>query len=370
MPTSFSKKDVAPARPAATGEGMRRKDGATPGERADAARAGSGRLRTLTGVQVLGTGSFAPQNVVSNEDLASLGIDAEWIVQRTGIRERRRAPPGVATSDLAHEAARRCLEQAGARAEDVDLIVVGTMTPDTLMPSTACHVQRQLGGVAPAMDVNAACAGFMYALTTAMHFVAGGGSRLALAIGADTMSRTVDPADKKTYPLFGDGAGAVLLGPGSNGQGLLAYTLGADGSGADLLCIPGGGSREPLSAQSIAEGRQFMRMDGRSVFKWAVRLVAESIVEALHHAQLTPAELDLVVLHQANIRILDAAVEDLAIPRHKLAVNLDRYGNTSAGSIPLVLDELNRAGRIHRGDKLLVCGFGAGLCWGTAVMQW
>ncbi|MCA9226773.1 MAG: beta-ketoacyl-ACP synthase III [Pirellulaceae bacterium] len=328
------------------------------------------RLHSLTGVQILATGAYAPANEVRNEDLAEHGYDADWIVQRTGIRARRRATRDEATSDMAVAAATRCLEQAQVARDDVDLLIVATMTPDSPAPSTACLVQQRLGLRCAAFDLNAACAGFMYGLATGMQFIKTGASRRALVIGADLMSRTVNPVDSKTFPLFGDGAGAVLLGPGKSEQGLLAYTLGADGGGADLLCIPGGGSREPLTPVSLDAGRQFLRMDGRAVFKWAVRMVADSIVDVLRAAELAPNELDLVVLHQANVRIIESAMSDLGIDREKVLVNLDRYGNTSAGSMPLVLDEAHRAGRIRNGDHILMCGFGAGLAWGAAVMRW
>ncbi|WP_425618381.1 beta-ketoacyl-ACP synthase III [Anatilimnocola sp. NA78] len=325
---------------------------------------------TLTGVQVLGVGAFVPPKVVRNEDLISLGCDAEWIEQRTGIRERRQAEPQLATSDLAYEAAIKCLEQAGISAKQVDLIVLATMSPDSPAPSTACRLQRLLGCSAPAFDVSAACAGFMYALSTGMQFVKTGNARHVLVVGSDVMTRTVNPADKKTYPLFGDGAGAVLLGAGNPEQGFVAYTLGADGNGVELLHIPAGGSREALTAESIAAGRQYMSMDGRAVFKWAVRTVADSCREVLGHAGLTTSDVTWLVLHQANKRILEAAASDLGMPLDRVIVNLDRYGNTSAGSIPLVLDELSQQGRLNRGDNVLMSGFGAGLAWGTGLFRW
>jgi 3-oxoacyl-[acyl-carrier-protein] synthase-3 len=332
----------------------------------------SGRspLATLTGVQVLSVGAYAPEQIVRNEDLAEFGYDPEWILQRTGIRQRRRAAPGVATSDLAYEAAMSCLAAAGTDPRELDLILVATTTPDTVMPSTACHLQRRLGAVAPAMDLQAACAGFMYALVTGMQFIKSGCSRRVLVVGADIMSRIVSAADRKTYPLFGDGAGAVLLGPGRDDQGLLAYTLGAEGEGGDLLITRAGGSREPLTAESLAANRHCLAMDGRAVFKWAVRVIIDSIADVLYHAQVTPEEIDLLVLHQANVRIIDAAVEALGISRDKVVVNLDRYGNTSAASIPLALAEAQQEGRLHRGDRVLLCGFGAGLAWGAAVVEW
>ena len=327
-------------------------------------------FHTLMGIQVLGTGSAAPEEIVRNEDLSALGYDADWIIQRTGIHERRRAPVGMATSDLALTAAQQCLEQAKVEARDVDLIVIATMTPDTRMPSTACHLQRKLGATAASVDVNAACAGFMYGLTTAAQFVKTGSSKCALVVGADIMSQTVNPADKKTYPLFGDGAGAVLLGPGQKEQGLVSYTLGSDGKRSDLLCIPAGGTQEPITAKGLIDNRHFIHMNGRPVFKWAVRLVADSIRSALAHAKLSVDDLDRVVLHQANIRIIEAIANDLNIDRDKMVINLTRYGNTSAASIPLALDESIREDRIHSGDLVLMRGFGAGLTWGTALLRW
>lgn len=328
------------------------------------------QFRTLTGVQVLSTGSYVPDRVVTNHDLGELGYDEDWIVQRTGIHQRRHAPPEMATSDMALRAALQCLEAAECHPSDVDLVLVATMTPDQPIPSTACLVQERLGISAGAVDLNAACAGFMYALVTGMQFVKAGSAQRVLVIGADTNSRIVDPADKKTYPLFGDGAGAVLLGPGSSKQGAMAYTLGADGGGAQLLKLPGGGSRSPLCASSLLAGEQYIKMDGRSVFKWAVRLLADTVRDGVQHAGLAVSDIDLFVLHQANIRIIDAAREALDVPRERLVVNLDRYGNTSGGSIPLALDEAYRSGRIQPGSRVLLCGFGAGLAWGTALLQW
>lgn len=328
------------------------------------------RFHSLTGVQVLGTGAFAPSNVVRNEDLAELGYDADWIVQRTGIQERRHALPDEVTSDLAFRAAVRCLEAAEVSIGDIDLIVVGTVTPDRPMPSTACILQQKLGSNAPAFDINAACSGFIYALATGSQFVKTGHSGRVLVVGADLMSRVVNPADKRTYPLFGDGAGAVLLGAGSGEQGLLSYMMGADGEGAELLCIPAGGTEEPASAAALAANRHFMHMDGRPVFKWAIRTVSDALRETLYHAGKSIQDVDALVLHQANIRIIDAVIDELGIDPAKAVVNVDQYGNTSAGSIPLALAEAHQQDRIHRGDLVLMCGFGAGLTWGTALLRW
>jgi 3-oxoacyl-[acyl-carrier-protein] synthase-3 len=331
---------------------------------------GRSPIRRLTGVQAVGTGSFVPDNVIRNEDLAQLGYDADWIIQRTGIRERRHAPPDMATSDLAIEAARRCIESAGVDPAEIDLLLVGTLSPDYLMPSVACIVQDRLGLNCPAADIVAACSGFLYTMVTGMQYVATGCSRLALVIGADCNSRVVDPTDKKTYPLFGDGAGAMLLAAGSQQQGLTAYTLGSDGSGMELLYRPMGGSRVPFDRSGTEGSPWYIQMDGRPVFKWAVRLLEETVGGVLAEAGRSIDEIDLWLLHQANMRILDAAVTNIGIAPDKVVVNLDRYGNTSAATVPIALDESVRAGRVAHGTKLVMSGFGAGLSWGTAVFQW
>jgi 3-oxoacyl-[acyl-carrier-protein] synthase-3 len=327
-------------------------------------------LRRLTGVQIVGTGSYVPAQVVTNEALASLGCDADWIIQRTGIRERRHAPPEMSTSDMAVAAAERCIQAAGVDRREIDLLVLATLSPDYLLPATAAAVQNRLGLNCAAMDVSAACAGFMYAIVTGMQFVATGSSKYALVVGADTNSRVMNPDDKKTFPLFGDGAGAVLLTKGSGEQGLISYTLGADGSGEQLLIRPAGGSRVPLDAEHRNGSSWFVKMDGRPVFKWAVRLLDDSARQVLEAAGLRTPDVKLWVFHQANIRILDAAADALAIDRRKIETHIDRYGNTSAGSVPIALDEAFRAGRFARGDLLLLCGFGGGLSWGTALMRW
>lgn len=332
------------------------------------------RFGRAVGFRLAGIGSAVPSCVVTNADLARLGCDPEWIVARSGIHERRHAPPDVATSDLAAAAGRAALADAGARAADVDLLVLGTFTPDTCIPSTACVVQEALGLDAPAMDVTAACAGFAYALVTAAQFVAAGTSRLPLVIGADTNSRVVDPEDIKTWPLFGDGAGAVLLeavepAPPGREQGLLAFALGSDGRGAGLLACPMSGSRQPVTTAGLERREQFMRMDGRAVFKWAIRLAEDSIRTVVDRAGVSLEEIDLFVLHQANARIVDGVREALGLPASKVFMNLDRYGNTSSGSIPLALDEAWKTGRVGPGSTVVICGFGGGLAWGTAVWR-
>ena len=332
------------------------------------------RFGRAVGFRLVGIGSSVPSQVVTNADLARLGCDPEWIVARSGIHERRHAPPEIATSDLAAGACRAALAHAGAHPAAVDLLVLGTFTPDMCIPSTACIVQEKLGLDAPAMDVTAACAGFAYALVTAANFMAAGSSRLSLVAGADTNSRVVDPEDIKTWPLFGDGAGAVLLEASpaeASGRehGLLAFSLGSDGRGAGLLACPMSGSRQPVTTEGLAQRQQFMQMDGRAVFKWAIRLAEENIRQVVERSGVALDAIDMFVLHQANARIIEGVRESLGIPTDRFLVNLDRYGNTSSGSIPLAMDEAWRSGRIGPGSTIVVCGFGGGLAWGSAVWR-
>lgn len=331
----------------------------------------SQRTNSLMGVRILGTGSFVPENVVTNEALNTrFGFDANWIKERTGILERRHALPGVSTFDMGVAAAEKAIQAAGINPAEIDLLVVGTFTPDFQCPSTACLIQNRLGLDCAAFDLAAACAGFMYSLVTAAQFVASGNAKYALVIGADCMSRIINPGDQRTYPLFGDGAGAVILARGESTQGLVCYQMGADGSGGDLLDRPAGGAKCPITSEAILSGQHYLRMDGRSVFKWAVRLVQDTIELVLERTGFQVADVSLFLLHQANIRIIDAAMESLKIPKEKIFSNVHKYGNTSAGSVPLVLDEACRAGRVRSGDLVLMCGFGAGLSWGTGLFRW
>jgi 3-oxoacyl-[acyl-carrier-protein] synthase-3 len=329
------------------------------------------RCRSLTGVRILATGSYVPDGVVGNDHLhARFGFDSDWIVKRTGILERRHALPHQATSDLGHEAAVRCMRQAGVKPSDIDLVLVATFTPDMSFPSTGCLIQDRLKLNCPAVDMQAACAGFMYALITGAAYVASGASDLALVIGADCNSRILNPTDIKTYPLFGDGAGAVLLTRGRSDQGILSYSMGADGSGGDLLCRPACGSRMPPSTELLDKGLHYMYMDGRAVFRWAVAILCDTIQDVLTNVHLQPNDVDLYIPHQANIRIINASIDVLGIPRSKVFNNLHRYGNTSAGSVPLALDEAIQEGRVRPGSLVMLSGFGAGLTWGTALMRW
>src|SRR3954451_9033704 len=327
--------------------------------------------RSLTGVRVVGTGSYVPDAIITNDHLHKrLGFDSDWIVKRTGILERRHALPHQATSDLCLAAARRCIDRAGVKPSDIDLLLLATFTPDMSFPSTACLVQNRLKLNCPAVELQAACAGFMYALITGATYVLSGASDLALIIGGDCNSRVVNPDVLKTYPLFGDGAGAVLLARGRPDQGILAYSLGADGSGGDLLSRPACGSRLPPTPELLAKGMHFMYMDGRSVFRWAVAILCDTIQDVLTASGLKPSDIDLYIPHQANIRIINAAIDVLHIPRSQVFNNLHRYGNTSAGSVPLALDEAIAEGRVKPDDLVVLSGFGAGLAWGTALMRW
>ncbi|MGH7128183.1 MAG: 3-oxoacyl-ACP synthase III family protein [Planctomycetaceae bacterium] len=331
----------------------------------------SRRTNTLLGVQVVASGSYVPERVVTNRELEeTYGFEPGWIEQRSGILQRRYAATDQATSHLCAEAARRAMRSARVDPEDVDLLVVGTFTPDYYCPSTACLVQEQLGLDVPAFDLQAACSGFMYALVTAAQYVATGNSKLALVIGGDTNSRIVDPHDQRTAPLFGDGAGAVLLARGGPHQGLVCYQMGSDGSGGPLLEMSSGGSRNPASWENFREGRHFLKMDGRSVFKWAVRALTDTIELVLQKSGMGPEDVSCYLIHQANIRIINYAMEQLGIPPEKVFNNLHKYGNTSAASVPICLDEAFRAGQFRRGDTLLLSGFGAGLTWGTALFRW
>lgn len=295
----------------------------------------------------------------------------EWIVTRTGIRERRIAAAEEATSDLAFHASERALAAAGIAAEDLDLIVVATITPDSAFPSTACLLQDKLGASkAAAFDLSAACSGFIYGLATASGMIASGMYRHVLVVGAECLSRITDYTDRNTCILFGDGAGAVVLGPVENGRGFRSFELGANGAGGDLLKVCGGGSRMPASAESVADKQHFIRMEGREVFKFAVRIMGNAAEEALRKAGLEKSDIDLLVPHQANIRIIESALHRLDLPEEKCMVNLDKYGNVSAASIPLALAEAVEENRLKEGDCLVLVGFGGGLTWGASVLVW
>jgi 3-oxoacyl-[acyl-carrier-protein] synthase III len=322
-------------------------------------------------VSITGLGCHVPEKVVTNADLERL-VDTsdEWIMTRTGIRERRVAAPGEALSDIALPAVRSALEQAGIEGGDVDLLIVATVTPDMAFPATAAILADGIGAHdAGAYDLSAGCTGFMYGLAQGYGMLAAGLSRRALIVGGDVLSKIVDWTDRGTCVLFGDGAGAVVLERVDEG-GFLGFELGADGSGGPQLFLPAGGSRAPSTSETVAGRQHYVQMNGREVFKFATRVLVSSAQELLDECGLTVEDVDLYVPHQANVRIIDHAVQKLRVPRERVVVNVDRYGNTSSGSVPLALAEAVAEGRVRKGDLVLMTGMGAGLTWGSALLEW
>lgn len=321
---------------------------------------------------IIGVGVYVPEKILTNQELQKM-VDTsdEWIMSRTGIRERRIAAPDEATSDLALKASANALEDAGIKPGEVDLIIVATNTPDMLFPATACLVQDKLGaGNAGGFDLLAGCTGFMYALSVGAQFIAAGTCRYVLVVGAETLSRILNWRDRNTCVLFGDGAGAVVLGQVPADRGILSTRLGADGSGGPLLCVPAGGSRMAASRETIEKELHYVQMNGREVFKFAVKAMGEGSLEALRAAGLGKEDIDFLVPHQANIRIIESAAKRLELPLEKVHINVERYGNTSTASVPLALYEAVRQGRVKDGDNLVLVAFGAGLTWAAAVMRW
>lgn len=321
---------------------------------------------------VLGTGLAAPERVLTNAELETI-VDTsdEWIVSRTGIRERRIADEGTGSSKLAYEAALRALQGAKMEAQELDVIICATVTPDMAFPATACILQHLLGVQnIPAFDLSAGCSGFGYALTVAESLLAGGQYKKALVVGVDVLSRITDYEDRGTCVLFGDGAGAAVLGAVPAGFGILSSELGADGSGGSVLQMPAGGSLRPASIASVEARQHYIKMQGSDVFKFAVRIMDEAAKRVVSQAGLTMEDIHWVVPHQANVRIIRAAAARLGIPEERFFVNVDRYGNTSAASIGLALDELARSGDLKHGQYVVLVGFGAGLTWSALVMKW
>ncbi len=322
---------------------------------------------------VAGTGSYAPPRRLTNEDLERM-VDTsdDWITTRTGIKERRIAEPSMAASDIAWEAATRALTSAEMTAEELDLIVVGTVTPDRLFPSCACTLQSRLGARnAAAFDISAACSGFIYALDVARAMIRSGGHKRVLVVGVEVLSRIVDYTDRSTCVLFGDGAGAVILKPSdSPDRGVLSVATGSDGDMGDLLCMPAGGSRIPASHESVEKRLHHLTMTGNEVFKIAVRGMEQIALEALSRAGIRLEDVDLLIPHQANLRMIDAVARRLSISQEKVFVNIQKYGNTSSASIPIALDEAVRAGLVRSGANIVMVAFGGGLTWGAAVTRW
>jgi 3-oxoacyl-[acyl-carrier-protein] synthase III len=324
-----------------------------------------GAADTGTAVSITGLGCYVPERVVTNDELAQhVDTSDEWIIERTGIRERRMAAPEQALSDLALPAARAALADAGLDGADIDLLIVATVTPDFAFPSTAALLANQLGArAAGAYDLSAGCTGFMYGMAQAYGMVVSGLSKRALVIGGDVLSKILDWNDRSTLVLFGDGAGAVVLEPVAE-RGFLGFELGADGAGGESLWLPGSGSR------AFDDPEKYVKMNGREVFRFATRVLVQSAEELLEQCGISISDVDVYVPHQANVRIIDHATRKLGVPSERVVVNVDRYGNTSSGSIPLALADAAADGRLRPGKLVLMTGMGAGLTWGSALMRW
>ncbi len=321
---------------------------------------------------IVGTGAYVPERILTNLDLQqTLDTSDEWIYSRSGIRERRIVAENEATSDQALLASQRALDDAGVRPEEVDLIIMATNTPDMLFPATACLLQDMLGATrAGAFDLLAGCTGFIYGVIVGAQFISAGTADTVLVTGAETMSRVVNWKDRNTCVLFGDGAGAVVLRRVPDDRGILSTVLGSDGSGGKFLNMPAGGSRQPASSETLAQELNYLHMNGREVFKFAVRAMEDGASEVLRRAELTKADVDFLVPHQANIRIIEHAAKRLKLPMERVAVNVDRYGNTSTASVPLALDEALKNEKIKDGDNVILVGFGAGLTWAGLLIKW
>ncbi len=333
----------------------------------------SGPMGTLRRVKIAGLSTFVPPRVLTNDDLERLvETSNEWILQRTGIKERHIVDPGVATSDLAKEAAIGAMEQAGVTPDEIGFIVVGTTTPDTIFPSTACMLQDKIGAHnAWGFDLGAACSGFTYAVTTGMQMVATGAHDHVLCVGADVMSSIIDYTDRTTCVLFGDGAGAVVLSAAADGEPhIIDFAHEIDGSGGAALCMPAGGSRLPATHETVDQRLHYVKQDGQAVFKFAVRKSEEICRRVLERNGIDPNQLDLFVSHQANRRIITAVADRLGLPDDKVIINLDMYGNTTAATIPLALADAIRQERLKKGDLVLLASVGAGFTVGAVLLRW
>ncbi|TAN38051.1 MAG: ketoacyl-ACP synthase III [Verrucomicrobia bacterium] len=323
-------------------------------------------------VSILGTGSYIPEKVITNADLAKIvDTNDEWIVSRTGMKERHQARPDEAASDMGAAAARQAMESAGVTADQIGMIVCASITPDMPFPSTACYVQRLIGAHnAFCLDITAACSGFIYALELAKNAICAGQVDTALIIGTEKLTSVVDWQDRQTCVLFGDAAGAAIVGARGAPHGIRATALGSDGRLAELLMLPGGGSRNPTSPETIEKRLHYMKMSGRDVFKHAVTRMIEACQKAIAKAGLTIDDIALIIPHQANLRIIEAIGHRLGAPAEKYFINIEKYGNISAASIPVALDEAVRSDRIKQGDKIVLVAFGGGFTWGAAVVEW
>lgn len=326
--------------------------------------------KTFAGI--LGMGYYVPEKVLTNYDLEKIvDTNNDWIVDRTGIKNRHIAAPEQATSDLAFIAAERALADAKVAAEDIDCVIVATETPDTKFPSTACLLQNMIGAKnAAAFDLSAGCSGFVYALSVANGLIVSGMYKHILVVGAETLSRILNWEDRNTCVLFGDGAGAAVVGQVEDGYGIIGFDMGADGSGGPYLMQPAGGSRKPASHETVDAHEHSVHMDGSEVFKFAVKIMASTSLRVLEKASLKSEDVDLLIPHQANIRIINSAAKRLNLPKEKVFVNVDKYGNTSAASIPIALCEARDQGLLEKGKNVILVGFGAGLTWAAIALKW
>lgn len=321
---------------------------------------------------ITGSGAALPERVITNNDLEKM-VDTsdEWILSRTGIRERRKLEGGLSSVDLADKAAIEALERAGLKAADIDMIIAATVTPDYPTPSTSCLLQARLGAYkAAAMDLSAGCTGFIYALAVGNQFISCGTYKNILVVGVEILSRVTDWDDRSTCVLFGDGAGAVVLQPATSDSGIVSFSLHSDGRGADLLKIPAGGSMIPASQESLQNKMHFIKMNGNEIFKFATRVVEDTLNQMMQKENITAADLDYLFLHQANLRIIDYIRKRLRMPKEKVPVNIDRYGNMSSATIPIALHEYIVKGALKKGDLVAMVAFGAGLTWGGILMKW
>ncbi|RMH68281.1 MAG: ketoacyl-ACP synthase III [Gemmatimonadetes bacterium] len=322
--------------------------------------------------QIIGLGHSVPEGILTNDDLSQI-VDTsdEWIYTRTGIRQRRIADANTSTSDLATDAAQKALKDAGIRADQLDMIILGTASPDMVFPASACVVQDNIGAKnAAAFDISAACSGFLYGLSIARGFITSGMATYVLVIGAEVLSKILNFEDRSTCVLFGDGAGAAVLTPSENGKGVLSSFIRSDGAGARSLNMPAGGTRRPTSPETLEKRLHYIHMAGNDVFKYAVRAMGEATRVALEETGTKASDVDLLIPHQANIRIIEATAKRVKIPMDKVFVNLDQYGNTSAASIPIALNEARQQGRIQSGDLVVLVAFGGGYSWGSVAIRW
>ncbi len=329
-------------------------------------------MNKLRNAGIIGTGSCLPDKIVTNQDMEKI-VDTtdEWVKTRTGISERRMTDENTATSDLATVAASRALENAGLGPEEIDLILVATVTPDVMFPSTACIVQDNIGAInAAAFDLEVACSGFLYGLAVAENFIKTGYYRNIMVIGAEALTKIIDFTDRNTCVLFGDGAGAAIVSEVPEGYGILSTYIGADGKGGKLLTVPAGGSRIPSSVESVLNRLHYVKMDGKEVFKFAVKIMGDAAEKALEKCGLDKEDIDFLIPHQANRRIIDASIKRLKMPNEKVYINLDKYGNMSSASVAVAIDEASRKGLLKDGDTIVLVGFGGGLTWGSAVLKW